>query len=70
MPKEGQVTLPLPPGMSEEDFLKLFGTFQKQRVTGKAKDTATRTAVKKLITAHQAEYDRYYNDEYAKSGGV
>jgi len=70
MAKEAQVTFPLPPGMSEEDFRKLFATFQKLRITGKARDTAARTAMKKLITLHQVEYDGYYKDEYAKAGGV
>lgn len=70
MPKEGQVTLPVPPGMTEEQFLKLFQTFQSQRITGKAKGTATSAAHKRLIEAHQAEYDRYYKEEYAKAGGA
>lgn len=64
------VQVPLPPGMSQDEFLKLFNTFQKARVTGKARDTATRASVKTLITRHQAEYDALYAEEYAKAGGT
>ena len=70
MPKEESVSIPLPAGMTKEEFLKLFSTFQKARVTGKQRDTAIRAATKRLIAAHQPEYDRYYNEEYAKAGGV
>lgn len=63
----GKVMVTLPEGMDEAKFNELFGTFQKQRVTGKLKGTATTKAVKRLITAHQAEYDGFYDDEYAKA---
>ena len=69
MADQKTVSVPLPPNMSAEEFNKLFATFQKARVTGKARELATRTAVKQLITAHQPEYDRYYNTAYAEAGG-
>lgn len=67
---KGTVSVPLPANMTEDEFLKLFGTFQKARITGKQKDTATRATMKKITTAHQAEYDRIYAEEYAKAGGT
>lgn len=69
-PGKGTVSIPLPAGMSEEEFLKLFGTFQKARITGKQKDTATRAAMKRIVAAHQPEYDRFYAEEYTKAGGA
>lgn len=53
-----EVKIPLPEGMSQEDFLKLFNTFQKQRVATGARDKAVRSATKDLITAHKAEYEK------------
>lgn len=71
MPEDkGTVSVPLPPGMDAATFLKLFGTFQKARITGKQKDTATRASVKRLIDAHSPEYDRIYAEEYATAGGA
>ena len=68
--KPGQVSINLPPGMTADDFQKAFATFQKARVAGKVRDTATRSAMKRLITAHQREYDGFYDEEYAKAGGT
>ena len=67
-----KVSVDLPEGMDEAQFAQLFGTFQKQRITGKLKGTATTKAVKRLIVAHQPEYDRFYDEEYeaAKKAGV
>lgn len=70
MAPKATVSIPLPEGMSETDFMKLFTTFQKSRVIGKQRDTATRAAMKRLIDGHKPEYDRLYNEEYAKVGGV
>lgn len=47
----------LPEGMSPADFNKLFGTWQKQRISGKARDKAVRSAIKDLIEAHKPQYD-------------
>ena len=66
MPEE-KVSIPLPEGMTKEEFLKLFQTFQKARVTGKVKDTATRASIKRLIENHQAEYNSIYGEEYSKA---
>lgn len=67
-PKQ-QISVPLPPGMSQEEFLKLFGTFQKQRVEGKRKDTAFRATLSRIKTAHEAEWDRIFQEELAKASG-
>lgn len=72
MPAEKKVSITLPEGMDEAQFTQLFGTWQKQRVTGKQKGTATAKAIKRLIANHQDEYDDIYDDEYkrAKAAGV
>lgn len=67
MPDGKKVSVTLPEGMTEDEFTALFGTFQKQRVTGKIKGTATGKAIKRLIGLHQPEYDGIYDDEYAKA---
>ena len=67
MPDGKKVSITLPEGMTEEQFTSLFGTFQKQRVTGKLKGTATAKAIKRLIALHQPEFDGIYDDEYAKA---
>jgi hypothetical protein len=53
-----EVKIPLPEGMSQEDFLKLFNTFQKQRVATGARDKAVRSATKDLIALHKPEYEK------------
>ena len=67
-----KVSITLPEGMTEEQFTGLFGTFQKQRIDGKIKGTATTKAIKRLIALHQPEYDGIYDDEFtkAKKAGV
>jgi len=62
-----KVSITLPENMTEEQFTQLFGTFQKQRVTGKLKGTATGKALKRLVSLHQPEYDGIYEEEYAKA---
>jgi len=54
-----ETKITLPPGMSKEEFEKLFNTFQKQRVSTKARDKAVQEATKKVVAAHKAEYDGY-----------
>jgi hypothetical protein len=57
----------LPEGMTVEEFTKLFGTFVKNRTEGQYKGKATAKAVTRLKAAHQADYDRFYEEEYAKA---
>ena len=57
--KLAKVEFDLPVGVSADDFPKLFSTFMKQRVSTAARDKAVRTATKKIIKAHQPEYDKY-----------
>ncbi len=52
-----ETKITLPPGMSKEEFDKLFATFQKQRTSTKGRDKAIREATKRVINAHKAEYD-------------
>lgn len=68
--KPGQVSVPLPPGMAQDEFLKLFKTFQNARIVGKQKDTAFRATLAKMKDLHAAEWDRIYAEEYTKAGGV
>ena len=56
---EGAVQVALPPGMTQEEFLKAFASFQKQRVSTTIRDKATRSATKDLIAAHKTEFDGY-----------
>lgn len=56
MPEETTVTLP--EGMTKEAFEKAFASFQKSKVATTVRDKAVRSAVKDLIAAHKAEYDR------------
>ena len=57
--RRAKVEIELPEGVESKEALdKLFATFMKQRVSGKSRDKAIRTAMKSLIDAHKAEYDR------------
>jgi len=67
-PVEPKVQVSLPSGMSETEFLKLFGTFQKQRIDTARRDKATRSALNLLKDAHKDEYDKIYGVEIAKQG--
>lgn len=51
------VKIALPEGMTPAEFEKLFTTFQKQRIAGKAKEKAVASATKDLRAKHKAEYD-------------
>jgi len=53
--------------MDEAKFNQLFSTWQKQRIQGKLKGTATTAATKRLISLHQEEYNRLYEEEYANA---
>jgi len=55
---EEKATITLPPGMTQEGFLKAFASFQNSRVATAVRDKAVRSAVKDLIDAHKPEYDR------------
>ncbi len=52
------VQMTLPPGMSQEEFMKAFASFQKSRVSTAARDKSTRSATKDLIAAHKDEFER------------
>lgn len=67
-PKQ-QVSVPLPPNMSQEEFLKLFGTFQKQRVEGKRKDQAFRATLSRIKANHSDEWDSIYQEELGRASG-
>jgi len=56
-----EATVNVPEGMSPEEFMKAFATFQKAKVTAQAKDKAVRGALKTLIANHKAEYDSLVN---------
>jgi len=58
--KQG-TTINLPPGMSEAEFMKAFGTFMKQRQDGKVRDKAIRDATKELISNHKDEFEDLKN---------
>jgi len=64
MPK-AEVTLP--EGMTQEEFTKLFGTWNKNRVEGQFKGKATTKAIARLKAAHEPEYKKLYDEEYAKA---
>jgi hypothetical protein len=52
-----ETKITLPPGMSKEEFDKLFATFQKQRTSTKGRDKAVREATKHIISKYKSEYD-------------
>ena len=62
-----KVPIELPEGMSAEEFSKLFGTWQKQRTEGQYKGKATAKAITRLKAAHSEDYQRFYDEEYAKA---
>ena len=62
-----EVPITLPSGMTKEDFEKAFASFQKTRVATQVRDKAVRSAMKDLITAHRAEYDRLVK-QYTPAG--
>ena len=51
------VQMELPPGMTKEQFDKLFNTFVKNNISGKAKGKAQSLAIKDLRTKYKDEYD-------------
>jgi hypothetical protein len=61
-----EAKIQLPEGMTMEEFMKVFESFQKQRVAGKDRDKSIRIATQVTIAAHKAEYDK--NLELAKAG--
>jgi hypothetical protein len=62
------VTIPLPPGMTEEEYLKLFGTFEKVHIKGKAIGRAEGRAVRRLLNAHKDELLALRKEEWKKEG--
>lgn len=51
------VRLPLPEGMTSDQFQKLVATFIKGRQTGQVKGKAQASAMKDLRNKYKAEYD-------------
>jgi len=60
-----QITLP--PGMTQEEFLKAFSSFQKQRANTTIRDRGTRLATKDLIAAHKVEFENLLKKYQPKS---
>lgn len=54
---ENKVSIQLPPGMSEAQFMKAFETFQNARITATIRDKAVRASIKELIENHRPEYE-------------
>lgn len=67
-PTNGQVTVDLPPGMSQEQYLKMFATFRKNTERGEKIGTAEGIALKRLIVAHKDEYLDFRKEEWTKVG--
>ena len=67
--KGQQVTITLPPGVTAEAYKKSYESWQNQRIATQQRDKATREALGRLKAAHEAEFDKYYKEEYAKVTG-
>lgn len=65
---ENVATITLPPGMTKEDFLKSFGSWEKMRDYTAKRDKAVRKALNVLKEAHLPEFIRYLNTELKKVG--
>lgn len=55
-PEPNTVTVKLPEGMSQEQLLKSFASFQKTQVYTKKYDKAVRDALSALRKVHEPEY--------------
>ncbi len=55
---EPTIQMTLPPGMTQEEFMKAFSSFQKQRISTASRDKATRSATKDLIALHKEEFEK------------
>jgi len=62
------VSVPLPLGMSAEQFTKLLATFQKTQDYTKKRDKAVREALNVLKKAHPEDYKKALEVELAKAG--
>lgn len=56
----------IPAGMSKEQVDKLWATFLKQQVDGKARAKAETAAIKFLKTKYQAEYKAEFDKNMPK----
>ena len=54
-----KATIEVPQGMTPEKLLALLASFEKRNETSKASREKRNGAIKKLIAAHQPEYDSY-----------
>jgi len=67
-PSNGQVTISLPPGMTKDEYLKLFGTFEKAVIRAKAISRADARAFRRLLNAHKDELLIFRKEEWVKEG--
>ncbi len=59
-------TITLPPGMTKDQFLASFASFEKMRDYTAKRDKCVRTALTKLKEKHTPEYTGYLNIELKK----
>jgi len=62
------VEVQLPPGMSQEQYLKLTSTFLTSHVQGKKRDQAIQKAVKALKAKYPTEWKTLLGVELKKEG--
>jgi endonuclease III len=62
-----EVQVTVPDGMTQEEFMKAFQTFQKARIAAQTRDKAVRAAMKQLIANHKAEYDKLVESKLAET---
>jgi len=67
-PKVNQVAIPVPPGMTPEQFAKLVATFVKGNDRGKKVGKAIGETIKRLKANHKEEYQNILREEYVKQG--
>ena len=63
-----QVAIPVPPGMTPEQFAKLLATFIKGNDRGKKVGKAIGETIKLLKAAHKDEYRNTLREQYVKQG--
>lgn len=67
-PAPSTVEIPLPPGMSKEDFVKSFASFNKMRDYTAKRDKCVRTALNGLKDKYPAEFKALLDAELKKVG--
>ena len=66
--KQPTVSVSLPPGMTLEQFQKLFPSFLKNQDYTKKRDKAVRNALNALKVKYPSDYNKFLADEMAKVG--